>query len=213
MFTQGVLGGSAVDAGMTLAPMSIGWPIASTLSGWLLMRVGYRPFILAGAAIGMVGCLLLAAADPASGKGAVMLAMFFLGMGLGFLSTPYLLAVQNAVPWRRRGVATGSVQFFRTIGGAIAVAALGAVLNAHLAGRIGEEVDPTVALNPELRARIPAETLGNLVSALEGGLSTIYLVMAGMAFLGLGVGLLFPKGSVRSHAYEGTGTEETPPTS
>ncbi len=213
MFTQGVLGGTAIDAGMTLAPMSIGWPIASTLSGWFLLRVGYRPFILLGAAIGTVGCLLLAGADPASGKGAVMLAMFFLGMGLGFLSTPYLLAVQNAVPWHRRGVATSSVQFFRTIGGAIAVGALGAVLNAHLASQIGSDLDPNVALNPVLRAQIPTETLQDLVSALDGGLGIIYLVMAGTAFLGVGVGLLFPGGSARSHAYEETGADQPSPTS
>ena len=62
MFTQGVLGGTAIDAGMTLAPMPIGWPIASTLSGWFLLRVGYRPFIVTGAVVGTAGCLLLAAA-------------------------------------------------------------------------------------------------------------------------------------------------------
>jgi len=60
-----------------------------------------------------------------------MVAMFVLGLGLGFLSTPYLLAVQNAVPRHQRGVATSSVQFFRTIGGSIAVAALGTLLNAQ----------------------------------------------------------------------------------
>ena len=75
-----------------------------------------------------------------------MLAMFCLGLGLGFLSTPYLLAVQNAVPRHRRGVATSSVQFFRTIGGSIAVAALGTVLNAHLSGSSGGGIDPNVAL-------------------------------------------------------------------
>ncbi len=201
MFTQGVLGGTAIDAGMTLAPMSIGWPIASTTSGWFLAKRGYRPFILSGAILAILGCLLLAAADPSSGRGPVMLAMFFLGLGLGFLSTPYLLAVQNAVPRHQRGVATSSVQFFRTIGGSIAVAALGAVLNAHLSGGLVSGIDPNVALNPELRAGIPPQVLGDLVSALDGGLGTIYLAMAGLALVGLGVGLLFPKGSAQAHAY------------
>ena len=201
MFTQGVMGGTAIDAGMTLAPMSIGWPIASTASGWLLMRFGYRPFILAGSALGILGCLLLAAADPDSGKLPVMVAMFFLGMGLGFTSTPYLLAVQNAVPWNRRGVATSSVQFFRSIGGAITVAALGAVLNAHLVGQLGHDVDPNVALNPELRAAFPQEALQPLVTALDGGLGNIYLVMAAMAVGGLMVAFFFPGGSAESHAY------------
>jgi fucose permease len=201
MFTQGVLGGTAIDAGMTLAPMSIGWPIASTTSGWFLAKRGYRPFILSGAILGTLGCLLLAVADPSSGRGPVMLAMFLLGLGMGFLSTPYLLAVQNAVPRHQRGVATSSVQFFRTIGGAIAVAALGVVLNAHLAGSLAGGVDPNVALNPELRVGIPKEVLADLVSALDGGLGSIYVAMAGLAMLGVGVGFLFPKGSAQDHAY------------
>ncbi len=207
MFSQGVLGGSAVDAGMTLAPMSMGWPIASTVSGWLLVRWGYRPFILSGAALGTAGCLLLAAADPALGKAPVMAAMFLLGLGLGFLSTPYLLAVQNAVPWNRRGVATSSVQFFRSIGGAVAVAALGALLNAHLAGALEGGVDPNLAMNPALRSTLPPQALAELVGALEGGLGSIYLIMACLAFLGLAVGLAFPRGSARLHAYQERGPD------
>jgi EmrB/QacA subfamily drug resistance transporter len=201
MFAQGVLGGTAIDAGMTLAPMSIGWPIASTTSGWLLLRFGYRPFTIAGAALGVVGCLLLSAATPASGRAIVMLAMLLVGMGLGFMSTPYLLAVQNAVPWRQRGVATSSIQFFRTIGGAIAVAALGAALNAHLALRLGGDLDANVALDPDLRTQVPAAALEDLVSALDGGLTYVYLAMAAMAFLGLFVALRFPRGSAESHAH------------
>lgn len=201
MYTQGVLGGTAIDAGMTLAPMSIGWPIASTTSGWFLARRGYRPFILAGAFLAALGCFLLALVEPASGRGPVMLSMFFLGLGLGFLSTPYLLAVQNAVPHHQRGVATSSVQFFRTIGGSIAVAALGAVLNGHLADTLSTGVDPNVALNPELRAGVPPTVLGDLVAALDGGLGGVYLAMTGLAVLGIVVGFLFPGGSARAHAY------------
>ena len=202
MFAQGVLGGTAIDAGMALAPMSIGWPIASTTSGWLLFRFGYRPFTIAGAAIGVFGCLMLSGADAESGRFAVMLAMLFVGMGLGFTSTPYLLAVQNAVPHNQRGVATSSVQFFRTIGGAIAVAALGAVLNAHLAARVGTSINVNVALDPEARAQIPPAMLTDLVNALNGGLTTVYLIMAGIAFVGLFVAMLFPRGSVELHAHE-----------
>jgi MFS family permease len=211
MFTQGVLGGTAIDAGMTLAPMSIGWPIASTTSGWLLAKRGYRPFILAGAVLAAAGCFLLVGADPESGRGPVMLAMFVLGLGLGFLSTPYLLAVQNAVPRHRRGVATSSVQFFRSIGGSIAVAALGAVLNAHLARTLTVEVDPNVALNPAARTEVPRQVLTELVNALDGGLAGVYLAMTILAVVGIGIALLFPGGSARRHAYseggEGTFSE------
>ncbi len=128
-----------------------------------------------------------------------MAAMFIVGLGLGFMATPYLLAVQNAVPRRRRGVATSSVQFFRTIGGAVAVAVLGTVLNAHLASRTG--VDPNAILSPTQRTELPAETLRGLVSALDGGLHSVYLIMAGMAVVGLVVALFFPAGSAEAHAH------------
>jgi MFS family permease len=208
MFTQGVLGGTAIDAGMTLAPMSIGWPIASTTAGWLLIRIGYRPFLIAGATTCTVGCLMLSAADAASGRGAVMLAMLSVGIGLGFMSTPYLLSVQNAVPRSQRGVATSSVQFFRTIGGAIAVAALGGLLNAHLFSRLGADVNVNLALDVEARSLTSAATLNDMVGALDGGLTKVYLVMAGMAFIGLFVALMFPKGSVEFHAHD-EGRDET----
>jgi MFS family permease len=195
-----VLGGTAIDAGMALAPMSIGWPIGSTVSGWLLVRLGYRPFAIVGAAFGTVGSLLLAAVHAGSGRMPVMAAMFVVGLGLGFMATPYLLAVQNAVPRRRRGVATSSVQFFRTIGGAIAVAILGAVLNAHLAG--AGSVDPDAILSPERRAQLPPGTLTRLVSALDGGLHSVYLIVAVIAFSGLVIALFFPAGSAESHAHE-----------
>jgi EmrB/QacA subfamily drug resistance transporter len=201
MFTQGVLGGTAIDAGMTLAPMSIGWPIASTISGWFLAKRGYRPFILTGSGLSTLGCILLAATDPAGGRGPVMIAMFCLGLGLGFLSTPYLLAVQNAVPKHRRGVATSSVQFFRTIGGSIAVAALGVVLNAHLASVATDGVDPNIALNPALRATVPPERVAQVVDAMNGGLHTIYLAMACLALVGVAVGLFFPGGAAQLHAH------------
>lgn len=201
MFTQGVLGGTAIDAGMSLAPMSIGWPIASTLSGWLAMRYGYRVFAIAGAVLAVVGSLVLASAHAGSGVGIVMLSMLLVGFGLGFMSTPYLLAVQNAVPWRQRGVATSSVQFFRTIGGAIAVAALGAVLNARLLAEAGT-TDANVVLNPARRGSLAPEVLHRLVSALDSGLHSVYLAIAGMALVGVLVAVLFPRGSAESQAHE-----------
>jgi EmrB/QacA subfamily drug resistance transporter len=202
MFTQGVLGGTAIDAGMTLAPMSIGWPVGSTVSGWMAVRWGYRPFAIVGAVAGVGGALLLSSAHAGSGTGLVMISMLVLGLGLGFMATPYLLAVQNAVPWRRRGVATSSVQFFRTIGGAVAVAALGAVLNTHLAAEVGTGTDPNAVLQASLRATLAPDTLARLVTALDGGLNAVYLSMAGMAAVGLLVAFGFPRGSALAHAHE-----------
>ena len=55
MFAQGVLGGSALDAGLVLAPMSIVWPFGSALAGRLMIRTGYRSLGIIGAIVAMIG--------------------------------------------------------------------------------------------------------------------------------------------------------------
>lgn len=201
MFTQGVLGGSALDAGLTLAPMTVGWPISSALAGWLLLRAGYRPLTVIGGLLSFGGVALLATAHADSSRALLMTAMFITGLGLGFLSTPYLVAVQNAVPWERRGVATGVVQFSRTIGGAIAVAALGALLNTRIAATLGPDVDLHAALSPEMAGAIAPEALAALRHGLGEGLHGVYVAMAAVSAIGLLAALAFPRGSARSHAH------------
>ncbi len=69
--------------------------------------------------------------DTAYGMVAVI--MFFFGAGLGMTMQVVVTAVQNSVDRRHMGVATASVAFFRSMGGAIGVALFGAILNTRLA--------------------------------------------------------------------------------
>jgi EmrB/QacA subfamily drug resistance transporter len=202
MFGQGVLGGTAVDAGSILAPILIGWPIASTLAGRMLLRVSYRTMSVGGAALAVAGSLLLARAGAATTRLEVMTAMLIIGLGLGFLSMPYLLGVQSAVPWQRRGVATSSVQFFRNIGGAIAVAALGALLNARLHAMAGPGADANAVLDPALRTRLAPDTVHHLTSALLHGIQGVFIALAAMAVISFAVALLFPRGSAREQMHQ-----------
>lgn len=201
MFSQGVQGGTAVDAGTILTPVLIGWPIASTLAGRALLRVGYRTMSLGGGALAVAGSLLLARTGAGTTRPEVMVSMLLIGLGLGFLSMPYMLGVQNAVPWNRRGVATSSVQFFRSIGGAVAVAALGALLNARLQAIAGPGADPNAALEPALRSRLAPEALQTLTSALLHGLQAVFIALAVLAVLSFGVALFFPRGSAREQMH------------
>lgn len=201
MLGQGVLGGTAVDAGTILAPILIGWPIASTLAGRLLLRVGYRTMSLWGAVLIVVGCVMLIIPGHSTVRMAVMIAMMIIGLGLGFISMPYMLGVQNAVPWNRRGVATSSVQFFRNIGGAMAVAALGALLNSRFQELAGAGADANAALEPALRAKLAPAVLQRLTGALLYGLQGVFVALAGLAVAGLLVALLFPRGSAQSQMY------------
>ncbi len=202
MFGQGVLGGTAMDAGTILAPILIGWPISSTLAGRLLLKIGYRAMSIGGATLGIAGALLLASAEAGAGRPQIMLAMLIIGLGLGFTSMPYLLGVQSAVPWHQRGVASSSVQFFRNIGGALAVAILGALLNARLQALAGPGADANAVLDPTLRASIAPATLHHLTEALRHGLQAVFIAMAVLAVAGFVVALLFPRGTAREQMYQ-----------
>lgn len=200
LFAQGVLGESATEAGTLLMPVLIGWPISSTIVGRYLTRIGYRTFAIGGSVLLIAGCSLLATVDASSGRLPVLLAMLVAGLGMGFTSMPYLLGPQNAVPWSQRGVTTSSVQFFRTIGGSISVAALGALLNARLHA-VDPHLDPNAALNRELRARAGSETLAHLSSALLYGLQGVFLTVALVAAVTFVVAWLFPKGMASEHQH------------
>lgn len=200
VYAQGVLGGTAVDAGLVLMPILIGWPVSSTIAGRYLMRIGYRSFALGGGLLLVGGGILLAMVDASSGRPLVLLSMLLTGLGLGFTSMPYLLGPQNAVPWNQRGVTTSSVQFFRTIGGSIAVAALGALLNVRLHA-VDPRLDPNAALDPALRAEASPEALAHLSSALLYGLHGVFLVSALIAVATLCVAWFFPKGTADEHIH------------
>lgn len=200
MWAQGVWGGSASDAGTALIPMMLAWPLASTISGRLMLRIGYRPLVVFGSVLGAAGLALLSWGHPQRLQ--LTVAMAVIGLGNGFIATPFLVAVQNAVPWNRRGVVTSSNQFFRTIGGAISVAALGAVLNAHLGDVLGAGANANALLDPALRAQANSATLARTVDALAGGLHTIFLLCLAAGIVAVLIALLFPGGHAAEHAHQ-----------
>jgi EmrB/QacA subfamily drug resistance transporter len=208
MYAQGVLGGTATDAGTILTPILIGWPISSTLGGRLLLRVGYRRMAIAGGGLLVAGSLILARVDASTSRYTIMLSMLLIGLGLGFTSMPYLLGPQNAVPWRLRGVSTSTVQFFRTIGGSICVTALGALLNARLHARAGSDLSPSTVLEPVLRAKASPEALARLTAGLLDGLQAIYLVLLGIAVVTFAVAFFVPPGSAESFAHREPAAED-----
>src|SRR5205085_285543 len=128
LFVQGVKGGTATSAGITLGPLLVAWPIAATLSGKIILRYGYRLTAVVGAMLVAIGVGLVMLLQVGSTLPYIVIAMLVIGTGLGLMSTAFVISVQNAVPWNVRGVATASTQFFPTIGGTVGVALMGTIL-------------------------------------------------------------------------------------
>jgi MFS family permease len=212
LFVQGALGGTAITAGAAVASLSIGWPVGSFVGGRLLLLTGYRTTLLLGSALIALGSALCVPLGSETSLSYVILAVVVIGLGLGFSSTSYLVSVQNAVPWRRRGVATSSVVFFRTVGGSLGVAVMGAFLNASLGERYRAAVDraaggdeglgrllsdPNALLQPAVRGRIPDAAYSELAGALAAALSPAFWVLLVCGLSALAVATLFPRGSAK----------------
>ncbi len=151
-FVQGVLGTGAVEAGLALGALTLGWPLAAGFAGRVYLRIGFRDTALLGAALVVVGALLTLPLGEGSSVWGVAGAMFVVGLGMGLSSSPTVVALQSVVGWRRRGVVTGTNMFARSMGSALGAAAFGAVANsvlaarfaappAQVAGRLPEDVD------------------------------------------------------------------------
>ncbi|MGH3374344.1 MAG: MDR family MFS transporter [Actinoallomurus sp.] len=203
-YAQGVLGTGALLAGFAVAAMTIGWPLAATLSGRLYLRLGFRDTGLIGNVILIAGTALCLLLGTHTRVWEVAGACFVVGVGLGLMSSPVIVAVQSVVGWDRRGVVTGTNMFSRSLGSAVGAAVFGAIANATLADRFAH---PPAALAGHLPKSVDATSLvltghgrseGPGVGAfIRGSLNAaahhVFLGVAVMAVLGVGALLLMPR--------------------
>lgn len=195
LYLQAVTGGSATEAGRAITPMVLGWPLFSAISGRVIPRVGFRlPIRVGFCAASLAACGL--ALHLGGGEPTILLPalMFVLGSGLGFANTGLVLSVQTSVEWEQRGVATASTMFFRTIGGAVAVGAVGSLLVSRLSrvpGSSHEAID--AFLGPTHGKGMAGRLLESLGVALSEALTTGFWIVAAVTAAGFLVALVFPE--------------------
>lgn len=147
-YLQSSLGVSPLVAGLALAALTVGWPLAASLSGRLFyLRFGFRPTVLIGLGLVVAGTGTLALLAHRPSVVLVALTCFVAGLGLGLVASPSLIAAQASVEWDQRGVATGTNIFARSIGSAVGAAVLGAVANGVIAASGRPGTDPLAATN------------------------------------------------------------------
>ncbi len=186
LFQQVVRGATPTESGLQLIPVMAGVLIGSIGSGQAITATGrYKLFPIVGCAIATVGLLLLSRLDAGTSTFFASLAMLVLGLGLGLVMQVLVLAVQNAVEYSDLGVATSGATLFRSLGGSLGTAVLGAIFTARLtdelagspAGQLGGSVDPASL------QRLPAAARDAYTGAFTDALSTVFLVGAGFVVL------------------------------
>ncbi len=129
LYFQTVRGLSPTASGLRLLPMLAGMLLMSITTGRLVSRFGrYKMFVVAGTAVLATALGLMSMITLTTGAWVIAGMLFLVGVGLGLFMQTLILAVQNALPREYMGTGTATVTFFRTLGGAIGSAVLGAVL-------------------------------------------------------------------------------------
>jgi MFS family permease len=210
LYVQGVLGGTASLAGWMVTPLFLAWSISVAVAAKVVVRFGYRVTALVGTVLIASGTLALtigalwpSAAIPAFASG-----MAVIGLGMGPASLSYIVSVQNAVEWNRRGVATGAVTFSRMMGGALGVGLLGAMLGLALARHLGgtSGLDVASALRPEARALLDPGALRALQEALRLSLRGVFVAMFAAALVSFACAARLPRG--RADQVEPSGLDD-----
>jgi EmrB/QacA subfamily drug resistance transporter len=182
LFQQVVRGYSATSSGLQLVPVMAGVLAGSIGSGAVITRTGrYKAFPIAGTAVAAVGMVLLSRLDAGTSTLYAIVAMFVMGLGLGLVMQVLVLAVQNAVDYAELGVATSGATLFRSMGGSLGTAVLGAVFTGRLTHELAGSPAANVgagAVNPSAIQRLPAPIRTEYQGAFSDALQTVFLVAA-----------------------------------
>jgi EmrB/QacA subfamily drug resistance transporter len=183
LFQQVVRGASPTESGIQLIPVMAGVLVGSIASGQVITRTGrYKAFPIVGTAIAAIGMLLLAQLDAGASTLYASLAMFVMGLGLGLVMQVLVLAVQNAVEYKNLGVATSGATLFRSMGGSLGTAVLGAIFTARLTGELSDTPAASVGSSggtaPSAIQHLPAAIRDVYTGAFTDSLSTVFYVSA-----------------------------------
>jgi EmrB/QacA subfamily drug resistance transporter len=128
-YFQVARGYSPTEAGLLTIPMMLGSFVGSVGAGQMITRFGkWKRYLVGGGILLVIGLVILGTIDHTSPYWFVGLGMLAMGVGMGMMMQNLVLAVQNTVDVSQIGASSASVAFFRSLGGAVGVSVLGAIL-------------------------------------------------------------------------------------
>jgi MFS family permease len=208
LFIQAVIGTTATQAGEVLTPYILAWVVAAIVGGRLMLRLGYRPLVIAGMLLTLAGSLSLARVDMSTTRLYLTLAVIPLGMGGGLTLSSLMIGAQHSAPRARLGVVTSTVQFSRSIGAALGVGVMGAVMSWRLVSELargGGELANIASRHSDIAALVRQTTRATLSPAaaafmqraLASSLRAAFLLGLTAVAVATVTALLIPSGQAR----------------
>lgn len=212
---------SPTMSGVMTIPMIAGLFVSSTVSGQIITRTGrWKVWLLSGGVLLTAGLGLLGSIRYDTPYWHVALFMVLLGLGVGMMMQNLVLCTQNQVEPGDLGAASSVVNFFRSLGGAVGVSALGAVLAHRITdytkeGLAGLDPKYTAALSgsgsrsiPDIDS-LPAPLRTVVESAYGHGVGDVFLYSAPLALVALLIAAFIKEVPLRTRSALVTAAEET----
>ncbi len=212
LYIQGALGQTPLQVGLAMLALSLGWSTGSLALGQYIDRMGRKRSAVIGSILLITGCggTLTFSAHT---RVATAFAWFLLaGMGMGFVTLSTLLKVQSTVSQADLGVATGSHQFARTLGGTVGVGVCGGLVISRLTGAVDalKQAGALDALpqeqlshirsnleslfSPEIHNQLPHAVQLQLQTAVADGMTWSFVLITAVAVVCLAVCISLPGG-------------------
>lgn len=184
LFVQAVYGGTATNAGIILIPMMVGSVVGSQVAGQSVRKFSYRGIMLVSVVLFFIGMALLSTLDIETSRKTVTFFMIIAGLGMGCSFSLLSMATQHKIEPQKRGIATSTNTFFRTLGMTIGVTIFGSIQNHvfknNLSDALGSikgfagNIDSRALLSADARAQIPPEVLHKITEAMANSVATTF---------------------------------------
>lgn len=206
-YLQGVLGYSALGAGVRTLPFAAAVMVFAPLSPKLVDRVGTKALVAGGLGTFAIGLLIASSMKVDSSYTLAMVAMLVMGSGMGLAMAPATESVMGSLPREAAGVGSAVNDTTRELGSTLGVAVGGSAIASVYAGRIGDALAGQPI--PPAALKVAKDSLGGALAvaqqagergpaltalarkAFTDGLRVDTLITAGVAVLGMIVAAAF----------------------
>ncbi|WP_407319289.1 MDR family MFS transporter [Isoptericola halotolerans] len=193
-------GKTPTESGLLTIPMVVGTMLAGIVLGRLITATGrYKAIMVGGASVLSLSLFGLSTIAVDTSFVVISVYLFGLGLSVGALMQNLVLATQNTLDVREMGAGTSGVAFFRSLGGAIGVSVLGAIMAARVRtdmadgladlGVPASAVGESTGAVPDL-SQAPDAVRSVVEQAYSNGITEIFLYAVPMAVVSL-VAVLF----------------------
>ncbi|MEO8935894.1 MAG: MFS transporter, partial [Burkholderiaceae bacterium] len=189
---QMVAGATADNAAWRLLPLTFMIPLGAFISGRVMLLTSRtKPQQLIGTACIPFGLIGLAFVSPVHSIVTGVL-MTWVGLSIGIVMPSSLVAVQNAVPRAQLGVATAGTAFSRSLGGAIGVSLLSAILLASLHGAGSHSSVPAIGEGSRAAGTGMPRLTAESAAAANTAFQRLFLIAAAISSLAFLLALKVP---------------------